>query len=34
MRVLAIAAAASAATYVVFEHYLTVLLPRGHWTGM
>ncbi len=21
-------------TYVVFEHYLSVLLPRGRWTGM
>ena len=23
----------TALTYVVFEHYLTVLLPRGSWTG-
>lgn len=23
----------AAATYVVFERYLTVLLPRGSWTG-
>ena len=22
----------AAATYYVFEHYLTVLLPRGRWT--
>jgi hypothetical protein len=27
-----IAVAASAATYVVFDTYLTVLLPRGAWT--
>ena len=32
-RVLVLAGATSAATYFVFEHYLTVLLPRGHWTG-
>jgi putative tricarboxylic transport membrane protein len=30
---LVIAVAASAATYVVFDTYLTVLLPRGAWTG-
>jgi hypothetical protein len=30
---LIIAAAAAAATYVVFERYLSVLLPRGSWTG-
>ena len=29
---LVIAVAASAATYVVFDTYLTVLLPRGTWT--
>ena len=27
------ALASSAVTYVVFEHYLSVLLPRGKWTG-
>lgn len=27
------ALASSAVTYVVFEHYLSVLLPRGRWTG-
>jgi hypothetical protein len=32
-RVLLLALVATAATYVVFEHYLTVLLPRGKWTG-
>ncbi len=31
--VLVSALATTAVTYVVFEHYLTVLLPRGHWTG-
>ena len=25
--------ASAAVTYVVFEHYLSVLLPRGTWTG-
>ena len=25
--------ASSAVTYIVFDHYLSVLLPRGHWTG-
>jgi len=29
----AIAVASSAATYVVFDTYLTVLLPRGRWTN-
>lgn len=28
------AIATSLATYLVFEHYLQVLLPRGTWTGM
>jgi len=28
-----IAIATAAATYIVFEHYLLVLLPRGAWTG-
>jgi hypothetical protein len=23
----------AAATYLIFERYLTVLLPRGSWTG-
>jgi hypothetical protein len=27
------ALATTALTYVVFQHYLSVLLPRGHWTG-
>ena len=27
------ALATAAVTYVVFEHYLSVLLPRGKWTG-
>jgi hypothetical protein len=27
------ALASSAVTYIVFDHYLSVLLPRGHWTG-
>jgi len=31
--VLVSALASSAVTYVVFEHYLSVLLPRGKWTG-
>jgi len=30
---IAIALAASAVTYYVFEGYLQVLLPRGRWTG-
>jgi hypothetical protein len=30
---LGIAIVTSAVTYVVFEKYLTVLLPRGAWTG-
>jgi len=30
---LAIAVAAAALTYLVFERYLSVLLPRGRWTG-
>jgi len=31
-RVAAIALASALATYFVFEHYLSVLLPRGRWT--
>lgn len=31
--VLVSALAAAALTYVVFNDYLSVLLPRGHWTG-
>ena len=31
--VLVSALASSAVTYIVFEHYLSVLLPRGRWTG-
>jgi hypothetical protein len=25
--------ASAAVTYIVFDNYLSVLLPRGHWTG-
>jgi hypothetical protein len=32
-RVALVALAAAAVTYVIFERYLTVLLPRGSWTG-
>lgn len=32
-RVAAVAAIATLATYLVFESYLHVLLPRGRWTG-
>ena len=32
-RVALFALLTSAATYLVFEHYLTVLMPRGSWTG-
>lgn len=32
LRVAILAIATSAATYYVFEHYLSVLLPRGRWT--
>jgi hypothetical protein len=32
--VLITAAATTLGTYVVFEHYLQVLLPRGSWTGV
>lgn len=32
-RVVLVALLASAATYLIFEHYLTVLMPRGSWTG-
>jgi hypothetical protein len=28
-----VAVGTSAATYIVFNEYLTVLLPRGAWTG-
>ncbi len=31
-RVAAVALVSATATYYVFEHYLTVLLPRGRWT--
>src|ERR1035437_2740657 len=27
------AVASAAVTYIVFDNYLSVLLPRGHWTG-
>jgi hypothetical protein len=33
LRVGLIALVATAVVYVVFEHYLTVLMPRGRWTG-
>lgn len=33
VRVAVVALLAAAATYVVFERYLLVLLPRGSWTG-
>ena len=33
LRAVALGACTSLATYYVFEHYLTVLLPRGSWTG-
>jgi putative tricarboxylic transport membrane protein len=33
VRVATLAAVTAVATYIVFEHYLTVLLPRGRWTG-
>jgi hypothetical protein len=32
-KILLLAFVATAATYMVFEHYLSVLLPRGKWTG-
>jgi hypothetical protein len=32
-RVALVALLTAAATYVIFERYLTVLLPRGSWTG-
>lgn len=32
LRVAALALGTMLATYYVFEHYLTVLLPRGRWT--
>lgn len=34
VRVAAIALVTALATYIVFERYLTVLLPRGRWTGI
>ena len=33
LRVLGLALGTVLVTYVVFEDYLTVLLPRGRWTG-
>ncbi len=33
LRVTAVALVATAVVYLVFEHYLSVLLPRGGWTG-
>jgi len=32
-RVVAVALITTVIVYSVFEHYLTVLLPRGRWTG-
>jgi putative tricarboxylic transport membrane protein len=32
IRVVVLALAATLATYFAFEHYLSVLLPRGRWT--
>ena len=32
-RVALVALATTAVTYAIFEHYLTVLLPRGSWTS-
>ena len=32
-RVLAVALATTVVVYYVFERYLTVLMPRGRWTG-
>lgn len=32
--VIAVAAATSAICYLVFENYLSVLLPRGQWSGV
>jgi len=34
VRVLAVAVATAVMTHLVFESYLSVLLPRGRWTGM
>jgi putative tricarboxylic transport membrane protein len=34
LRVAAVALVATGVVYLVFEHYLTVLLPRGRWTGL
>ena len=33
LRAGAVALVATAVVYLVFEHYLSVLLPRGRWTG-
>jgi len=33
LRVLALAAGTSLVTWLAFEHYLSVLLPRGRWTN-
>jgi putative tricarboxylic transport membrane protein len=32
LRVFLLAFGSALVTYLVFEHYLSVLLPRGHWT--
>jgi len=34
VRVLAVALVTAVVTHLVFESYLSVLLPRGRWTGM
>jgi hypothetical protein len=33
LRVAAIALVTTALVYIAFEHYLSVLMPRGRWTG-
>jgi hypothetical protein len=33
LTVIGVAVGTSAVTYLAFERYLTVLLPRGAWTG-
>ena len=33
LRVTAVALVATVVVYLAFEHYLSVLLPRGRWTG-
>lgn len=33
IRLVLVSIATTAIAYIVFEHYLSVLLPRGNWTG-